>query len=102
MKNSRIKINSGLMACLIVSVALPPVAYAKQVLLNPVDGVSLQDIMARIGVYRTCMDQAQTTASRGKAAYKQAQLQQCNEAFVSLSQSMDKQSFKSIDHLSWQ
>ncbi len=45
------------------------------------------------------MDEA--TAKRGRAAYNQAQSQQCYDAFVGLEQLMDKQSLQRIDNLSW-
>lgn len=98
--------NKRRLASLAFLLALSPVTYANQTNLNPVDGVSLHDIIGEISRYRTCMDTAQLTlqetAKKGKNTYKQAQLHQCHDAFTSLGQLMDKQSLKSIDHLSWQ
>ncbi len=101
MKTNLIKKNSRLIACLAFSLSLSPIAHAKQTVLNPLDGVTLQDIMVEIRSYRTCMDKAQNTAKRGRAAYNKAQSQQCYTAFVGLEQLMDKQSLKRIDNLSW-
>ncbi len=99
-------INKKRLTSLFFLLTLSPVTYANQTDLNPVNGVSLHDIMGEISRYRTCMDAAQLTlqetAKKGKNTYKQAQLHQCHDAFTSLGQLMDKQSLKSIDHLSWQ
>ncbi len=96
------KNNKRLTTYLIFLLTLSPSAFAKQTVLNPVDGVGLHQIMLEISAYRTCMDDAQKTAKRGKNAYNTAQSQQCDHSYTALSQLMDKQSLKQIDQLSWQ
>ena len=96
------KIDKKTITCLMLLLALSPTVYAKQIELSPADGTNLHDIMAEIKTYRTCMDQAQQTAKKGKDAYHQAQSQQCHYAFENLARLIDKQSLKSIDKLSWQ
>lgn len=94
--------NNRIIACLIFPLALSPAVQAKKIELNPIDGVSLHEIMVELGTYRACMDKAQNMTSRGKNAYKKAQSLQCNTSFERLGQLMDKHSLKSIDKLSWQ
>lgn len=60
------KINKRLAVCLVFSLALSPAAHAKKIVLNPVEGVGLHDIMAELSTYRMCMDDAQIETSRGR------------------------------------
>ncbi|MFT4926688.1 MAG: hypothetical protein ACI8WB_002786 [Phenylobacterium sp.] len=101
MKTHRIKTKQSLIVSAIFLLASSS-CYAKKVVITPVDGVSLHEIMLEISTYRTCMDEVQTTATkRGRSAYNKAQSQQCHDAFVGLGQLVDKHSLKSIDNLSW-